>query len=201
MRCFVAVDISDRVRDQIGEYQKRLGPMVAGIRWVRPDRMHLTLAFLGEVSDEFITSAKEKLAEAVKGLKPFMARFEGIGAFSSPRRARVIWAGMSDGRDELCALQNKVVSGLQKVGFEPERRRFSPHLTLGRLRIPADVARVCEQQFQSDEFEIDRVILYQSVLKPEGPEYTRLAEFPLEHKYPRTEIEPRSHEEHETEKQ
>ncbi len=179
MRSFVAVDMSSEARSRIGRLQEKLRPTLAGVRWVRPDRMHLTLAFLGEVSDEFVAAAKEKLAGAVKGTAPFSARLSGIGAFPDSRRARVVWVGMGDGSEELCALQGKVVSGLKQVGFKPERRPFSPHLTLGRLRVPADVSRACEQQFQSDEFPVDRVILFQSILKPEGPEYVRLAEFML----------------------
>ncbi len=179
MRCFVAVDIPDRVREQIGELEKGLKTRVPGVRWVRPDRMHLTLVFLGEVDDAFVAGAKERLVRAVSGVVRFRARLGGLGAFPNPRRGRVVWVGMRDGRDELCALQQRVESALREVGYRPERRPFSPHLTLGRLRVPGDVAAACGTDFASDEFAIDRAVLYQSVLRPEGPEYTRLAEFAL----------------------
>jgi 2'-5' RNA ligase len=179
MRSFVAVDIGDAERKAVAELQRGLKHRAEGVRWVRPDRMHLTLAFLGEVSEDFIESARPKLAEAVQGVPAFDARLGGVGAFSSPRKARVVWVGMSEGRDELCSLQKRVVAGLKQVGFQPEQRPFSPHLTLGRLRVPADVSQICGQECRGRGFRVDRVILFQSVLKPEGPEYFRLAEFEL----------------------
>lgn len=179
MRSFVAVDIGDKERKGVAELQRGLKHKAEGVRWVRPDRMHLTLAFLGEVSEEFIESAKPKLAEAARGCAAFDARLGGLGAFSSPRKARVVWVGTSEGRDKLCLLQKRVVASLKQVGFKPEQRPFSPHLTLGRLRVPGDVTQVCGQEYRGRGFLVDRVILYKSVLRPEGPEYFRLAEFEL----------------------
>ncbi|OYD14883.1 RNA 2',3'-cyclic phosphodiesterase [candidate division WOR-3 bacterium JGI_Cruoil_03_51_56] len=180
MRCFIAVDISATALNQIKGLLVKLGKAgVAGVRWVKPFRMHLTLAFLGEVSLDFVTSVKECLPRAVAGFGPFSCRLNGIGAFPSRHRARVVWVGMDKGTDELCELQKRIAKELEKIGYRPERRPFSPHLTLGRLRFPADVTGVSEIRFQSDGFEIDRLILFQSVLKPEGPEYSRLAEFKL----------------------
>ena len=179
MRCFVAVDVSDRAREQIGEFQRSLKSGAGGVRWVKPDRMHLTLAFLGEVTDEFADSVKMVLPEAVTGLSTFQSRLHGVGAFPSPGRARVVWVGIDQGKEELVRLQQAVVAGLTQVGFKPERRPFSPHLTLGRLRQPADVSALVEREFTSQGFMVDRVVLYQSILKPEGPDYTRLAEFEL----------------------
>ena len=184
MRSFVAVDIGDAERKGVAHLQRGLRYKAEGVRWVRPDRMHLTLAFLGEVSEEFVESAKPKLAEALRECSAFDARLGGIGAYSSPRKARVMWVGMSVGRDELCLLQKRVVAGLEQVGFQPEQRPFSPHLTLGRLRVPADVSQVCGQEFRGSGFRVHSVILFQSVLKPEGPDYFRLAEFELRAKRP-----------------
>ena len=147
-----------------------------GVRWVKPGRMHLTLAFLGEVDGDFVASAKRGLSDGVRESVPFSVRLDGFGAFPNPGRARVIWVGVDEGRDALCRLQKLIVKELRKIGYRPERRPFSPHLTLGRLRVPADVSGVCACLFQSDEFLVDRVALYESVLRPQGPEYTRLAE-------------------------
>ena len=179
MRCFVAVDVSERAREQVGRLLGALRPSVPGVRWVRPDRMHLTLVFLGEVDDRFVDRARQALEGATSGAAPFRARLGGLGAFPSPGRARVVWVGMKEGRDALCGLQQRVESALEGAGYRPERRPFSPHLTLGRLRTPGDVAPACAVDFTSDGFNIDRVVMYRSVLAPEGPEYTRLAEFPL----------------------
>ena len=179
IRSFVAVDIPAGVRDEVGRLQTRLRQPSDGIRWVRTDRMHLTLVFLGEVGTDFLDLAKEALVGAAAQHRRFEAQLGGLGAFPTAGRARVVWVGMSIGSDDLCALQGTVVGALVSIGYQPERRPFSPHLTLGRLRTPADVQRVSEQTFASSTFEVGRVVLFQSVLKPTGPEYTELAEFPL----------------------
>jgi 2'-5' RNA ligase len=141
--------------------------------------MHLTLAFLGEVSQDFLESTEARLAGAAQQHKAFTARLKGLGAFPSPVRARVVWIGTEQGKGEVCALQADVVKALRSVGYQPEKRPFSPHLTIGRLRIPGDVSRAVAVQFESEPFTIERVVLFRSVLGPEGPVYSRLAEFPL----------------------
>jgi 2'-5' RNA ligase len=141
--------------------------------------MHLTLVFLGEVTDEFVCRAEPELSAACAASSPFRGALRGLGAFPDPRRARVVWAGMSDGRQEMVGLQASVVAALRRVGFEPERRKFSPHLTLGRLRTPGTVSAVCEREFATETFDVDRAVLYRSVLTPSGPEYARLAALTL----------------------
>jgi RNA 2',3'-cyclic 3'-phosphodiesterase len=141
--------------------------------------MHLTLAFLGEVSQEFIESTKVRLAEVAQRHQAFTAQLSGLGAFPSPSRARVVWIGTGQGKNEVCALQADVVKALRSVGYEPERRPFSPHLTIGRLRFPDDVSRAVAVPFESESFVIDRVVLFRSVLGPAGPAYSVLAEFLL----------------------
>ncbi len=179
-RAFVAVEISEGARGQIADLlgTLRREPGVA-VRWVRPELMHLTLAFLGEVSQDFLDSAKAQLAEVAQRHRAVTARLKGLGAFPSPGRARVVWIGTEQGRDEVCALQADAVKALRSVGYQPERRPFSPHLTIGRLRIPDDVSPVAAVQFESEPFTVDLIVLFRSVLGPGGPAYSRLAEFPL----------------------
>jgi 2'-5' RNA ligase len=179
MRSFVAAEISEQARRQLQTLISGLRNLAGTVRWVKPEQMHLTLAFLGGVSADFIESCRGRLAEAVNGFGAFPARLEGIGAFPSAGRARVVWAGMDEGKEELKRLQAAVTRELVMVGFEPEKRQFSPHLTIGRLKIPADVRRACETQFESERFEIDRLVLFQSILRPQGPEYAKLGEWRL----------------------
>ena len=180
IRSFVAVSISEGARRQIADLLGRLrheaGPAV---RWVRPELMHLTLAFLGEVSGDFLESAKVRLVGVAQQHKVFTARLKGLGAFPSTSHARVVWVGMEQGKDEVCSLQADVARALGSVGYQPERRPFSPHLTIGRLRLPDDVSKVIAVQFESESFSIERVVLFRSVLGPTGPVYSVLAEFPL----------------------
>ncbi len=179
-RAFVAVEISEGARRQIADLLGRLGrePGVP-VRWVRPELMHLTLAFLGEVSGDFLESAKVRLADVTPQHRVLTMQLRGLGAFPSPARARVVWVGTEQGKDEVCALQAGVVKALRSAGYQPERRPFSPHLTIGRLREPGDVSRAVAVQFESEPFTVDSVVLFRSVLGPGGPAYSRLAELPL----------------------
>lgn len=180
VRAFLAVEVSDEARGQVAamlsDLRVRRGPQV---RWVKPDVMHLTLVFLGEVPEGFIRSADERLAGVLPQLPAFTCRLAGLGAFPSPQRARVVWAGVEAGRDALVALQRTAAKALERIGFEPERRPFSPHLTLGRLREPGDVSPLLGTQFVSECFPVGRVVLFQSVLRPQGPDYTVLHEYRL----------------------
>lgn len=179
MRAFVAIEVGEPVRRQLEALVAGLRSRAGTVRWVGPKQMHLTLAFLGQVSADFVGSVRERLAATAGEHTAFSCRLNGLGAFPGPRRARVVWVGMDEGAEELRVLQAAVVRELVKVGFVPEKRPFSPHLTLGRLKVPADVSRVCETGFSSDRFEVDRVILYQSILKPQGAEHSKLGEWRL----------------------
>jgi 2'-5' RNA ligase len=179
MRCFIAVETTPEARRELGRLQQALRPLAPGVRWVRPEAMHLTLAFLGEVDGEFAAAAREPLAAAGAGHRAFTARLAGLGAFGSPSRARVLWVGLDRGRDELVRLARSVNDALRTVGFRPEDRPFSPHLTLGRLREPTDLAAVTGRAFATSEFPVGRVVLIKSELRPEGPHYTELGAFPL----------------------
>jgi 2'-5' RNA ligase len=141
--------------------------------------MHLTLAFLGEVPEGFIESAKVRLVEVMRHRHAFAVQLKGLGAFPSPSLARVVWVGMEQGKAEVCALQADVIKALSSIGYQPERRPFSPHLTIGRLRFPGDVSKAVAVQFATESFTIERAVLFRSVLAPAGPVYTALAEFPL----------------------
>jgi 2'-5' RNA ligase len=179
VRSFVAVEIPDAIRSEVGRLQQDLKRSAEGVRWVRPDRMHLTLVFLGEVENDYAEPAAGPLAEACGEHGAFEAALGGLGAFPNPSRARVAWVGMKQGGDALVRLQASVSRALEGMGYQPERRRFSPHLTLGRLRMPGDVSRLVGRDFSGTRFTVERVTLFKSVLRPEGPQYTRLADFPL----------------------
>ncbi|MGQ9707842.1 MAG: RNA 2',3'-cyclic phosphodiesterase [bacterium] len=180
MRSFVAIDISIEVKEQLSALLKHLDlNRNLNIKWVKPERMHLTLAFLGEVSFRFIEQAKVQLDEVARHFKPFICSLEGLGAFPNVSRARVLWVGMGAGEEEVKRVQEAVSKALVRIGYVPEKRQFSPHLTLARLRAPADVRFISGVSFKSSPFSISRVILFRSVLKSEGPDYSILAEFPF----------------------
>ncbi|MBM3323480.1 RNA 2',3'-cyclic phosphodiesterase [candidate division WOR-3 bacterium] len=178
IRSFVAIEVPEPVRAEVSSLVRGLSGS-PGVRWVRPDAMHLTLAFLGEREPGFVEAVKQALAAVGPKLDRFQARLAGLGAFPTPKRARVVWVGMEAGREECCRVQQATVAALASVGFVPESRKFSPHLTLGRLKVPADVSTLVGVAFRSGAFLVDRVVLFQSELRPEGPRYTRLGEYLL----------------------
>jgi len=180
IRSFVAVEISEGARRQISRLLDQLRATGdTGVRWVKPELMHLTLAFLGEVSGDFLDSVRARLVEVAQRHRAFTARLKGLGAFPGPSRARVVWVGTDQGKVEVCGLQRDVAGALSSVGYEPDRRPFSPHLTIGRLRNPDDVSKAVAVQFESEPFSIDQLVLFRSVLGPGGPTYHPLSEFPL----------------------
>ena len=152
---------------------------MVGPRWAAPDQWHLTLQFLGPVAS--VAPVVQALA-AVGRLRAFTARLGGAGAFPGVRRARVIWIGAAEGGAELVALAGAVASSLAPLGYEADRGRFRPHLTVARLRIPADVAPALAALGDSPvgrAWTVGEVVVYESRLSPHGPSYSALARVPL----------------------
>ncbi|MFO7638814.1 MAG: RNA 2',3'-cyclic phosphodiesterase [bacterium] len=187
MRCFLAVETTDETRRLLDRLQRRLAGIIRDIRWARAEQLHLTLEFLGEVTDGFPAAAAGPLATACAGHPAFPARLAGLGAFPDPRRARVLWVGIGQGRAELIRLQRSVAAAVAAIGHQPERRPYSPHLTLGRLRRAADATPAVTakttlpllEQLAALEIPVQRVILIRSELRSDGPHYTEIAAFPL----------------------
>lgn len=180
IRSFVAIDTSIQVKGELAHLVSRLQVETGfPVKWVKPEQMHITLAFLGEVTREFIQSAESALREAIVDVPSFSCRLLGLGAFPVPARARVIWVGVETGAAKLIALQKKVVRALQAVGYIPENRPFKPHLTLGRIRVPADAGFITAISFVSSQWPVSEVTIYRSELLPDGPVYTPIVRLPL----------------------
>jgi 2'-5' RNA ligase len=154
-----------------------------GIRWVRRANFHLTLFFLGPaVPRERLASISEALGAIAEATPPFEIVARGVGVFPNPVRPRVIWVGL-DG-DELAALAARVAEAAVRCGFTPERRPYSPHLTIGRVRSlnsPGRLRRALSEVADSNfgVSRIERVIVYRSELGPQSSTYHELAAFPL----------------------
>ncbi|MGC4121535.1 MAG: RNA 2',3'-cyclic phosphodiesterase [Myxococcales bacterium] len=133
MRLFVALELDDLARKRLADYQHRLQSLDRAVRWVNPEQIHLTLKFLGEVPDRQIP----ELAQAVDSLATqpaFEFVMESVGYFGSPRSPRVIWAGVRMPNPALTALQKASETAISPLGYPPEDRAYSPHLTLGRVK-------------------------------------------------------------------
>lgn len=180
IRAFVAFELPDSVVASVRELQHGLKALKFKVRWVRTQQLHLTLKFLGDIGTERVDSIHRALALAVEGLTPLSLAARGLGAFPGIRRARVLWLGITGDVEGLLQLQRMIDLNLAAIGFAPEQRPFKAHLTLGRAKGDIDARKLLEavqkyQDYRSEPFEVKRIELIRSDLKPEGPEYTRLA--------------------------
>lgn len=188
IRAFIAISLSNEVSRALEQVLADLKRQIPGreVRWVAAQNIHLTIKFLGDVSLSNVEALKSVLAGEAARHSAFTFEVAGLGAFPSPKRARVIWVGVQ-APDELGTLQRGIEKAVARLGYAPEERPFSPHLTLGRvdrhLR-PEELRRLGEilsaQQVGSlGSVRADAIHLYRSQLQPGGPIYTRLASFPL----------------------
>jgi 2'-5' RNA ligase len=177
VRAFVAVFPPLEVRQEALAVARRL-PLGDRVRWIRPENVHLTLKFLGDVREEALDSICAALGEACAGYAPFDVGLMGLGAFPSARRARILWAGTSMGSDRLRSVAADVDAALVPLGFESEKRPYTPHMTLGRVR-----GRPASLDLPSDAegpgFRVEHVELMKSTLTQEGPIYKSLKAFVL----------------------
>lgn len=185
IRAFIALDINDQIRGALGQLGDELATYVPdrAVRWVWPETVHLTLKFLGDIEPERVQPVQETLISNARGIQPFQIEVSGLGSFPNPRRPRVLWVGIEENSGGLARLQAEVEAGMAELGFKRERRRFHPHLTLGRVRRSAsrsDVEHVAEVLETKSVGALGTVLcgqvhLYRSDLKPTGAVYSRLA--------------------------
>jgi 2'-5' RNA ligase len=175
MRIFIAIEIPDDVRAAINSLSKDLSGSGAPVKWVRPENIHLTLKFLDEVPNESLPRIHEISRTAAHGVRPIPITIEGVGVFPSVRRPRVMWIGISRSR-ELEKLHRRLEDGLAELGFEPEKRSWSPHLTIGRVKGSWNLeglrARLTEAVLEPQNIIVDSFSIIKSDLRPEGPVYT-----------------------------
>jgi len=183
IRTFIAVDIPESVRDQIEEFQEKLKRFRAEVKWVRPENIHITLKFLGDIEQSMVDIIDQRLKDAVAGFAPFNVRVYGTGVFPSARRPRVLWLGIDEGREILQRLAKCIDEEIYNLGFEREKREFSPHLTLGRVRsikyIDSLTEELLSSKFESESFIQDEILLMRSDLRPSGSIYTKLKSIQL----------------------
>ena len=186
MRLFIGIDLDDDARQAIAAEQKRLKAAVgddrSALRWIRPEHMHLTLAFLGELDDRLAQSVVETIGQPVQADR-FPVVFGGLGVFPSGGAPRVLWLGLKAGSREVIGVQREVAERVTGLGIALEQRPFHPHLTLARWRTPrpSDRRLVATADSPRDiaRIEVQQVSLIQSRLSPAGPTYVSLTHSPL----------------------
>ena len=187
LRLFVAIDLPEYVRDSLGRLQTDLRRQdLSSLRWTRPEGVHLTLKFLGETPATAVAAIQAALARAVRGIPSFRLALGAPGTFGGRRGPRVLWVDVEGELQPLQQLQAAVERELAAVGFAPEERGFSPHLTLARVPQPPRpglaerVARALEAvAAPRGEFEATELALMRSRLQPGGAVYSRVTTFSL----------------------
>ncbi len=181
IRAFVALPLPSEVVDALGRMGRELRELDLEGRFVKPASIHLTLKFLGDIEESQVELVAQAMRRSCESLVAFEVRLSGLGGFPNLGRPRVVWVGM-DAPEELYSLQGRLDRELAKLGFQPESRSFKPHLTLVRLKSRRGVdaleefCRQRERQLRKVAFTLGQAVLYRSILKPQGAEYSRLAE-------------------------
>ena len=185
VRAFLAIDLPDSLRGEIGKIQDRLRPHVSGIRWTRPEGIHLTLKFFGDISKDEIETLSRVIENTTGGVSPFSLRLGTPGAFPGTQRPRVLWIGVDGDVAALVKLQQEIERDLETGGFRMESRPYSPHLTMGRFRDhvkSSGLERTLENikdVYQAERFLAEGLTLFKSDLRPGGAVYTALRFFPF----------------------
>ena len=166
------------IRDSIGRFQSEMKPHRADVKWVRPESIHITLKFLGDIAEDRVDDVARAIQRGVEGAGPFPVSVGGAGMFPAGGRPRVFWVGVKEGERKLSDLAFRIENALSGLGFEKEKRKYSAHLTIGRVRSPRGMQPVVEAirsaTFEAGVFEAGEVVLMRSDLKPTGAVYTAL---------------------------
>ncbi len=179
-RTFIAVEIDDEIRDRAITLQETLAKAGAEVKWVDPESMHITLLFLGEVDDRELHSVCRAVKSVAEDESPFVLRVSGVGAFPTPRRPKTIWAGITDGLDELKHLHGLLEAKMLDLGcYRTEERGYNPHLTLGRVKGAEDGLLLAPElakllTWSGGRTMIHELIVFSSELERSGPVYTVL---------------------------
>jgi len=185
MRLFIACPVPEEIKKKIADLENVFRNSNTDVKWVRPESIHLTLKFLGEVSEHKIPEINNKISKAIEGFSVFHVAIEKIGVFPDWRRIRVVWVGIEDGKKELKELSKRVEDKMANIGFKKEKRGFTAHITIGRVRSGRGIDRLTDAiRKKSDaslgDIQIGEVLLMQSMLRPEGATYKCLERFSLD---------------------
>ena len=184
IRAFIAIELSEELKASLARLQEliKLGSESC-VKWVDPQGMHLTLKFLGNISVDKVSAISEAIAEVARSVAPFRLELTESGAFPNTKAPRVAWVGLGGDLESLLRLQRGIDQALIPLGFPPEARAFSPHLTLGRVRdqaTPQERRRLGERMASLEvqgqpSLYVDRVSLMRSQLTSKGAIYSRLS--------------------------
>jgi 2'-5' RNA ligase len=187
-RTFIALELNESLQSHLSGIIRQMAQQLPELRWVDPAGIHLTLAFLGELSDEQLAQAREATAQAAQTSTPFTYRLSHLGTFGSPRQPRVIWVGIDEPSGKLTRLHRTLNAELGQRGFQVDTRPFSPHLTLARIKTLLTSEE--QQRLQnllankrlvpsSAIYEVHSICVMKSELSRGGAKYTCLQDYNL----------------------
>ncbi len=187
IRTFIAIDVDDSIRDMLGAIIRRMAQELPSINWVDPKGIHLTLAFLGNLTDEYLVEAKQAAEAAAPRVAPFEIRLSHLGIFDTLLRPRVIWMGIDEPSGALQQLHRTLNRELERRGFAVEKRPFSPHLTLARIKVPLKPDERQSLQYllketklaSSSPYRVTQLSVMKSELLRSGARYTHLDDYAL----------------------
>lgn len=176
MRTFLAINLNAGLKQALGKIIRTLAAGGADVKWVEEQNLHLTLKFLGDTDQELLPDITSAVQQNLKAFHPFELILAGTGVFPPRGNPRVIWVGVKGDLNNLFELQRKTETALAGLGFAPENRKFSPHLTIGRIRSNRGVSRLPDLPAELaaggiGRFTAESVDLMESRLSPQGPTY------------------------------
>ncbi len=181
-RIFTAIDISEEARQKASDYIADLRAEFPNVRvgWDKPEKLHLTVKFLGDLDESRLQDLSETVNETAKQFSKFKLRISKTGVFPSVRKARVLWLGVEDKKGSLRKLNEILEGACERKGFAKGMRNFKAHLTMARLREPHQARELIERhlqnEFESDEFTVDKITIYESRLESTGSVYSIIGE-------------------------
>lgn len=182
IRTFIAIELSNAVRQKIAELQEELKRDREKISWTKPENIHLTLKFLGDTEESKISFIADALTEIASDYKLFDLSVSGLRVFPNFRRPRVLWVGLPNPPTALIEIAKKIEAHLAEIGFAKEDRPFSPHLTIGRVKAGLSnslIEKIKARQFDGGEFSANEILIIKSDLHPKGAVYTPLRKIAL----------------------
>jgi len=182
LRTFIALDMPPEIKTALEKYVQPLKSLRGRVSWVKRENLHLTLKFLGDTPANRVDEIAVALQEVATASTPFAADIADCGAFPNDKASRVLWVGINDESGTLLKLAKAIDERLHRFGFAKEKRDFTPHLTIGRvkdLRIPEIIRGLKEKMFTAMPAQFDEIIFMQSELNPAGSIYTPLLKLKL----------------------
>ncbi|MGI5858414.1 MAG: RNA 2',3'-cyclic phosphodiesterase [Tepidanaerobacteraceae bacterium] len=176
MRCFISIELAPSIKNSINDFvqENHLKEYFSGVRWVKPHNLHITLAFLGEISVDEVSSVKKMLDNISLKQMSFPIELSGVGSFPGFKNPKVLWIGIKE-QPKLVTLKKHIDKGLDAFNISYDKKPFSPHLTIGRIKTPIKLKpQIAETLDFVASFSVTEIHLMKSDLLPEGPVYTEL---------------------------